>query len=285
MHTLHPTGVACDGLVFAEGLRWHDGRLWLSDVLGERVYSFAPDGEKREEMVLPTRPSGLGFTPDGHLLVVSMRDCKLLCREADGLRTVAELGALAGGDLNDMVVGADGSAYIGNWGFDLFAHAEPRPAAIIRVDPQGEARIAAEDLDFPNGCAITPDGGTFYVAESFAHRLTAFTITRDGSLTARRVVAELPERVPDGICVDAESHVWVSCFGSHEFLRISPAGKITARVVLPESHRAVSCALGGPARRTLFLATAETTLDDLTRGKASSRIEYCEVDVPGAGWP
>lgn len=285
MQTIHPAGTACDGIVFAEGLRWHAGRLWFSDVLGERVYSLAPREDKHEEVVLPTRPSGLGFTPDGRLLVVSMRDCRLLRRDADGLRTVAELTHLVGGDLNDMVVGPDGAAYIGNWGYDLFAHDEPRPANIVRVDAQGSARVVAEDLGFPNGCAIAPDRRTFYVAESFAHRLSAFAIAPDGSLTERRVVAELPECVPDGICVDTEGHLWVSCFGSHEFLRVSPTGEITIRVVLPDGRRAVSCALGGEDRRTLFLATAETTLDDLTRGNARARIDYVTVDVPGGGWP
>lgn len=285
MQTLTPTGIVCDGIVFAEGLRWHAGRLWISDVLGACVYSVAPGGEKRLELTLPTRPSGLGFTPNGDLLVVSMRDCRLLRRDGRGVHTVAELGHLVGGDLNDMVVGADGAAYIGNWGYDLFAHAEPRPANLLRVDAHGAARVVAESLSFPNGCAISPDGRTFYVAESFSHRLTAFTIAANGDLSNRRVVVELPERVPDGICVDAASHVWVSCFGTGEFLRVSPQGAITTRVAIPDGRRAVSCALGGATRRTLFMATAETTLDDLTAGRASARIDSVDVDVPGAGWP
>lgn len=285
MQIVPPAGTAWDGIVFAEGLRWHGGRLWISDVLGARVYSAVPGGEIHLELELPTRPSGLGFTPNGDLLVVSMRDCKLLRVDAQGVHTVAELEHLVGGDLNDMVVGADGVAYIGNWGYDLFAHAEPRPANVVRVAPDGSARVVADDLGFPNGCAITADRRTFYVAESFAHRLTAFTLAADGTLDERRVVAELPGRVPDGICVDAEHHVWVSCFGTHEFLRVAPSGEITMRVPLPDGRRAVSCALGGADRRTLYLATAETTLDDLTAGRANARIDYVTVEVPGAGWP
>jgi sugar lactone lactonase YvrE len=208
----------------------------------------------------------------------------LLRFENGRLDTVAEMSGLMPGDANDMVVDGQGRAFIGNFGYDLFAGAEPRPTCLVAVEADGRARIVADELAFPNGAVITPDGKTLIVAESFGNLLTAFNVKPDGSLSGRRFFAHLGDRTPDGICLDAEGAVWVSCFGQDEFIRVWEGGDIAARVAVP-GRRAVACMLGGEDRRTIFLLTAETTLEELSQGKSKGRIETARVDVPGAGYP
>ena len=279
-----PTVLTAEGIVFPEGPRWHAGKLWFSDLHGARVMTVDHQGRLETVVDVPMRPSGLGFDPRGRLLVVSMRDRRLLRFENGSLETVADMSSLMPGDANDMVVDADGRAFIGNFGFDLFNGGEQRPTCLVVVDPDGRARVVAEDLAFPNGAVITPDGKTLIVAESFANVLTAFNLKPDGSLSGRRFFAHLGDRTPDGICLDAEGAVWVSCFGQDEFIRVWEGGDIAARVAVP-GRRAVACMLGGEDRRTLFLLTAETTVEDLSQGKSKGRIETVRVDVPGAGYP
>jgi sugar lactone lactonase YvrE len=274
-----------EGIVFPEGPRWHDGDLWFSDMHAHRVMKMSPQGRAEVVVEVPTRPSGLGFDGQGRLLVVSMTDRKLL-RFDDGRKTeLADLSPFCGGDANDMVVDGHGRAYVGNFGFDLFAGGgEPRPTNLVLVLADGSARVVASDLVFPNGTVITPDGRTLIVAESFASRLTAFDVADDGSLSGRRIFAALGERTPDGICLDAEGAVWVSCFGQDEFVRVLDGGEITHRIPV-SGRRAVACMLGGADRRTLYLLTAETSVEELAEGKSKGRIETARVEVPGAGWP
>jgi sugar lactone lactonase YvrE len=279
-----PTVLTTEGIVFPEGPRWHAGKLWFSDIHGARVMTVDPQGRLAPVVDVPTRPSGLGFDPRGRLLIVSMRDRRLLRFENGELDTVADMSGLMPGDANDMVVDGQGHAFIGNFGYDLFSGAEPRPASLVVVDVDGRARAVADELAFPNGTVITPDGKTLIVAESFGNVLTAFNVKPDGSLSGRRFFAHLGDRTPDGICLDAEGAVWVSCFGQDEFIRVWEGGEIAARVAVP-GRRAVACMLGGDDRRTLFLLTAETTLEELTQGKSKGRIETARVDVPGAGYP
>lgn len=274
--------VLLGGLVFPEGPRWHDGKLWFSDIFAAKVMTVDPAGRSQEIVSVPELPSGLGFLPDGRLLIVSMRNRLLLRLDSDGLHTVADLSPLVSGDLNDMVVDAQGRAYVGNLGFDLLGGAEPRPANLVLVTPDGKARVVADDLQFPNGAVISPDGKTLIVAETFANRLTAFTVAPDGSLSQRRVFAELGERTPDGICLDAGGAVWVSSFGTDEFVRITEEGTVTHRVPV-SGKRAVACMLGGEGRRTLFLLTAETSFEELAQGKSIGYIETVQVETPGVG--
>lgn len=276
--------VLLEGLVFPEGPRWHRGKLWFSDMHAGKVMTVDPEGHSEDVVSVPERPSGLGFLPDGRLLVVSMQNRLLLRLDPDGLRPVVDLSALVSGDLNDMVVDAEGRAYIGNFGYDLLGGAEPKPTNLVLVTPAGKAQVVADNLDFPNGTVITPDGKTLVVAESFGHRLTAFDISPDGSLSGRRIFAELGERTPDGICLDAAGAIWVSAFATDEFVRVLAGGKITHRVPV-SGRRAVACMLGGEDRRTLFLLTAETTIEDLRQSKSKGRIETVHVEVPGAGFP
>ena len=275
--------VLLDGLAFPEGPRWHDGRLWFSDMHDHRVIATDLDGDAETICEVPNQPSGLGWLPDGRLLVVSMTDRRLLRLENGTLVEHADLSGLASFHCNDMVVDAQGRAYVGNFGFDLIARADPKPAELVLVTGDGEARLAADDLSFPNGTVITPDGRTLIVGESFGRRLTAFGVAADGSLSNRRVWASLEGAVPDGICLDAEGAIWVASPISAEVLRVRSGGEVTHRVAV--STQAFACMLGGLGRRTLFICTAESSDPDECRAKATGRIEIVEVDVPGAGLP
>lgn len=276
--------VLLDGLAFAEGPRWHDGRLFFSDMHAGVVRALDLDGRVETVCEMAHEPSGLGWLPDGRLLVVSMQDRCLLRLDPDGLHVVADLSNLATFHCNDMVVDGKGRAYVGNFGFDLHLEKpEFRKAEIVLVEPDGHARIAADDLSFPNGTVITPDGKTLIVGESFAARLTAFDVAEDGSLSNRRVWAKLENAVPDGICLDAEGAIWVASPVSAEVLRVHEGGRVSERV--PVSTQAFACMLGGPDRRTLFLCTAEESHPERSRAKRTGRIESVRVDVPGAGLP
>lgn len=276
--------VLLDGLLFLEGPRWYDGKLWFSDMFAGKVMTVDMSGNSTVVTQVAERPSGLGFLPDGRLLIVSMQNCQLLRLDLDGLHTAADLSGLAVGNTNDMVVDTQGRAYIGHFGYDLFNAEEPKPATLLLVTPDGSVREVADNLEFPNGTVISPDGKTLIVAETFGKRLTAFSIADDGSLSNRRVFAQFDEETPDGICLDAEGAVWISSFESGEFVRVKDGGDITDRIPVP-GKRAVACALGGPRRQTLFLLTAETSLEELAQGKSLGRIETVQVKTPGAGLP
>lgn len=279
-----PPEVLLDDLIFLEGPRWYDGKLWFSDMFAGQVRTADLSGNTEVIAEVAERPSGLGFLPDGRLLIVSMQNRLLLRLDREGLTTVADLSSLAVGSPNDMVVDTHGRAYIGHFGYDLFGGEEPRPASLLLVTPDGQVREVADGLEFPNGTVISPDGKTLIVAETFGRRLTAFSIADDGGLSERRVFAQFDEETPDGICLDARGGVWVSSFESGEFVRVEDGGMITERIPVP-GKRAVACALGGPQRQTLFLLTAETTLEELAQGKSIGRVETVQVDTPGAGLP
>jgi sugar lactone lactonase YvrE len=276
-------GVLLDGLTFPEGPRWHKGRLWFSDFYSERVLAVDLAGKSETIATVPKRPSGLGWRPDGTLLIVSMLDRALLELKAGGLRPVADLSALAGGPCNDMVVDAAGRAYVGNFGYDRHGGEAPRTTGLIRVDGDGRATRVAEDLMFPNGMVITPDGKTMIVAETYAHRISAFAIGADGGLGARRVFAEMPGCFPDGICLDAEGAVWVADARGHEASRVFEGGRVAQRVAVGD-RTVFACMLGGADRRTLFLCTS-TGSGPAMAEKTDGKIEYARVAVPGAGLP
>ena len=278
------TRILAEGIYFGEGPRWRDGRLWFSDFHAHAVKSVSLAGDVRTEVELDDQPSGLGWMPDGSLLIVSMVKRQVLRRFPDGrLALHADLGAVADFHCNDMVVDDRGRAYIGNFGFDLHAEAPFRPAELVLVPPDGPPRIVADDLAFPNGCVITPDGRTLVVGESGGARLTAFTVAADGSLGERRVWALLESAVPDGICLDAEGAIWVASPVGNEVLRVQEGGAVLDRVRV--STIPFACMLGGPDRRTLFVATAETHQPERVKLKPSGRIEIATVRVPGAGRP
>jgi sugar lactone lactonase YvrE len=272
-----------DGLTFPEAPRWHDGRLWFSDFYSRRVLAVDVSGYVDTIAEIPQRPSGLGWTPDGGLLVVSMLDRSLLRVDGGKSRVVADLSSLATGPCNDMVVDGQGRAYVGNFGFDRHQGEPPRTACIARVDPDGRVSRAAEDLSFPNGTVITPDGQTLIVAETFAHRLTAFDVAADGALSNRRLFAQLDGCFPDGICLDAEGAVWVADARNPRVIRVLDGGRLE-RSVSTGDRPSFACMLGGDDRQTLFVCTC-TASGPAMADKRDGRIEAVKVDVPGAGWP
>lgn len=273
-----------DGLTFPEAPRWHDGRLWFSDFYTQRVVAVDPGGRAETMLEIPQRPSGLGWMPDGALLVVSMLDRRLLRVENGTPRLHADLSALATGPCNDMVVDGQGRAYVGNFGYDRHKGEPPRTTCLARVDPDGRVTRAAEDLFFPNGTVITPDGRTLIIGETQAHRLTAFDMAADGRLDNRRVWASLDENVfPDGMCLDAEDAIWVSDARGPALLRVREGGKVD-RTVSTGTRYAFACMLGGADRRTLFVCTS-TGSGPAMADKRDGAIETVRVDVPGAGLP
>jgi sugar lactone lactonase YvrE len=273
-----------DGLRFAEAPRWIGERLWFSDVHAYQLKTVTGDGTVSVIVDVPGRPSGLGALPDGRILMATALDRRLVAVSQPGsMSALADLSDLATGLLNDMVVDGYGRAYIGDTGFNLAAGDAPGPGRIILWREGGRPRTVAEDVVFPNGCVITPDGSALIICETIAQRITRYRITEDGSLTDREIFAELGTP-PDGLCLDVEGAVWAGLPHAGEFVRILPGGSVTDRI-RSRFPFAVACALGGADRRQLFLCSADTDLPRLARGETTGRIDVIDVGVPGAGWP
>ena len=278
------TKIVCRDLCFGEGPRWHDGRLFLSDMHDYKVLAIDQWGRKETIVEVPGQPSGLGWMPSGDLLVVSMVDRKLMRFDGKRLAVHADLSGLAQFHCNDMVVDAHGRAYVGNFGFDLHANAPFRATDLIAVEPDGEARIVASDLGFPNGAVITPDGSTLIVAESFGGKLTAFAIGAGGDLSGRRAWAALPQGVvPDGICLDRGNGIWLASPATNECLRVEEGGAVTHRVELDQG--AFACMLGGPGERALYILTAPGSHPEQCRAARGGRVEVIDAPYPRAGLP
>lgn len=280
----YQTRVLAEGFRFLEGPRWRDGKLWMSDMLDGNVHTLTPDGTTNLIADVPAHPSGIGFLPDGTPLIVSMQDHRLLRLEDGKLVFHCDLGPWVTGLPNDMVVDRHGRAYVGNFGFDLHAGEEMRPANIVMVDEAGDARVVADDLAFPNGTVISADGKRLIVAETFGRKLSSFDIAPDGTLSNRAVFANLGDYTPDGICLDQECAVWVSAYRQGEFLRVLEGGTITDRIDVGNRH-AVACQLGGNDGRTLFCLTCELGTFAEIQSRRSARVEVALVDVSGAGSP
>ncbi len=270
--------ILCGGVYFGEGPRWRQGRLWFSDFYARAVKSVSLAGDERVEVKLDDAPSGLGWTPDGAMLIVSMAKRRVLRRALDGAMTVhADLSRVATLLSNDMVVDALGGAYVGDFGFDfhdevlkrgeMAAFADHPATKLARVAPGGVVTAAADNMHFPNGGAITPDGKTLIVAETLGARLTAFDIGPDGGLTGRRIWAPTFPRVPDGICLDAAGAIWVANPAATECARIVEGGEVLDSVA------------------TLFLMTAPSSIPERAAAAPRGRIEIVSVDTPHAGLP
>lgn len=295
LHELHTGGS------FFESPRWHDGRWYVSDFYRHEVLTLSEAGEATQVMEVEAQPSGIGWMPDGSMLVVSMKDQTILRRSSEGEVSVhADLSEHCGGNLNDMVVHPSGRAYAGNFGFDLMAFADPAPANLIRVDPDGTVSVAAEDLLFPNGSVITPDGRTLIVGETAACRYTAWTIGEGGSLTDRRVWAQvalapeigpLAETLakltfgPDGCTLDAEGCIWSADSIGARCVRLAEGGEILEEISAPEGLGFFACALGGGDGRTMLLCAAPDFIEGNREGTTEAVLMSTRVEAPHAGLP
>jgi sugar lactone lactonase YvrE len=283
--------IVVDDLIYPEGIRWHRGKVWFSDILAFKVYAYDPATNQCDMIVeIPDRPSGLGFLPDGRLLIATMGERKLLRLDPDGLKTIADLSGICT-SLNDMVVDAHGRAYIDK--YDM-AFGGQMSGGLVMVDPAGAYRIVADKMKVPNGLAITPDGKTLVAADLMANRLVAFEIAPDGSLGHEQSFAELGADSPDGICLDAAGAVWAGFPFQGRVRRIERGGKMTHEIAYG-SKWGIAPVLGGTDRRTLFICTADVTLDKLVHlmehpkdagNHCKGWIEAVEgMEIPGAGWP
>lgn len=276
----YKTEMLVDQLIFAEGLRWHQKALWFSDMWDHKVIRLDSSNKCDTMAQVPNRPSGLGFFKDGTPIVVSMTDRCIYTIKDGSLLSFADLSQIVKGDANDMLVTPDDCIYVGNFGYDLFGGAEFATTNLILVDGDKNIRAVAEDLTFPNGMALIDNGATLVVAETWANRLTAFTRLSDGSLTNRRVFAELGQRTPDGICADREDGIWISSFETGEFVRILEGGQVTDVVNVP-GKKAVACALGGTDGKQLYCSTYAGAIEDMHTGKRLGAIEVASVSVAG----
>lgn len=293
--------ILADGFSYLECPRWHDGRVWLSDFYTHSVVAVSLDGGVEELATVPGQPSGLAWLPDGRMLVVSMKDQQVLRREPDGSLVVhADLSAHARGLCNDMVVGAGGNAYVGEFGFDLMGGAAFASAPILRIDPEGNVTVAAEGLKFPNGSVITPDGRRLIVDETFGNRISAFDIAADGSLGQRRdwatfgdVPAEgapLPELLagtrvaPDGNTLDAEGCLWVADAVGNRVIRVREGEGIVDEISTGDLG-VYAVGLGGEDGRTLFLCLAPDFEEHKRAPVREAKLGCVRVDAPHAGLP
>lgn len=288
------------GMSFTECPRWHDGRLWFVDFYTHAIYSVTEDGDDlRTEVEVPHQPSGLGWLPDGRLLFVSMRDAKVMRREADGSVVVhADVATEVAGHPNDMVVDAEGRAWLGNFGFDLMGGADVAPTVLLRVDPDGTVAVVADDVWFPNGSVVTPDGTTLVVDETFGNRVSAFDIAADGSLGPRRDWArfgDLPtsrslgevipalDVAPDGCTLDAEGCLWLADATHGRVIRVREGGEIVDEI--QAGTGVFACGLGGADGTTLFLCCAPDFDEHARSAAREAEIKALTVAVPHAGLP
>jgi sugar lactone lactonase YvrE len=274
------------GLVIPESPRWHEGRLWLSNWGAQEVVAVDLNGKSEVVARVPTTiPFSIDWLPDGRLLIVSGPERVLLRREPDGsLATHADLTDLSPHGWNEIVVDGRGNAYVNGAGFDLMGGGEFAPGIVALVTPDGSARQVADGVAFPNGMAVTPDNSTLILAESYANQLTAFDIAAGGSLSNRRVWADLGDGVPDGICLDAEGAVWYGDVPNKRCVRVREAGEVLRTIELDRG--CFACTLGGEDGKTLFMMAAEW------RGPASmfdeprtGQVLAAPAPAPGAGWP
>jgi sugar lactone lactonase YvrE len=272
------------GLALGESPRWHADRLWLSDWGAQEVIAVDRDGTREVIVQVPALPFCIDWLPDGRLLIVSGRDGLLLRHEPDGsLVTHVDLTSLSAHPWNEIVVDGRGSAYVNNIGFD-FPASEFAPGIIALVTLDGSVRQVADGVAFPNGMVVTPDNTTLILAESYGNRLTAFDIAADGSLSNRRVWADLDGGFPDGICLDAEGAIWYGDVPNKRCVRVREGGEVLQTIDLDRG--CFACMLGGADRRTLFMIANEWGGPGAMGGGArTGQVLAVEVPVPGDGWP
>jgi sugar lactone lactonase YvrE len=280
--SLPDMGVLMEGIKFGESPRWHDGRVWFSDWGAHQVIALDPSGSHEVVVSVESFPMCIDFLPDGRLIVVDSARRRVLRREADGSMVVhADLAPLADKPWNDIVVDAAGNAYINTIGFD-FPGGEPAPGSVALVTPSGSAHVVAGDLAFPNGMAITADGATLIVAESYGNRLTAYGIGVDGNLVGRRIWADTRDDHPDGICVDAEGAVWYADVGNQRCVRIREGGDVLDTVELDRG--AFACTLSrGDQPPQLYVVCQQW--GGLESSEPTGQVVAFPAPAPGGGRP
>ncbi len=272
------------GLAFPESPRWNEDRLWFSDWGAHEVIAVDLEGKSEVIVRVPSFPMCIDRLPDGRLLIVSASEGLLLRREPDGsLLTYADLTGLADHKWNDIVVDGRGNAYVNNIGFD-FPGGEFAPGILALVTPDGSARQVAEGVAFPNGMVVTPDNSTLILAESYGNRLTGFDIAADGSLSNRRLWADLQGGAPDGICLDAENAIWYGDVPNKRCVRVREGGEVLQTIHLDRG--CFACTLGGADKRTLFLMANEWRgTANMADGSRTGQVLTAEAPAPGVGWP
>jgi sugar lactone lactonase YvrE len=293
--------LVADGFSFTEGPRWRNDRLFVSDMFNHQVVTIDQAGQASILCDVPEQPSGLGFAPDGALLVVSQKDRRVMRWNGSELVLWSDLSEILPFMCNDMVVDAAGRAYVGNFGWNSDEDPTPRETAIALVQPDGSAAVAADGLIFPNGMAISEDGGTLFVAETYGARISAFDIATDGSLRNHRIWASFTDQrfasihdaigagviLPDGIALDAEGALWIGDAAGRAAVRVAEGGAVVGQVATG-AMTPYAVALGGPDRRTLFICASTPLLEielPFRPGVTKSNILSTRVPVPGAGRP
>jgi sugar lactone lactonase YvrE len=271
------------GLAFPESPRWHDGRLWLSDWVAHEVIAIDSDGGTEVVARVEAFPFSIDWLPDGPMLVTAGRD--LLRLEPDGsLSTHSDLSELTEFGWNEIVVDGRGNAYVNGPGFDMMGGGEFAPGIVAVLRPDGSADVVAEGVAFPNGMAVTPDGSTLIVADSYGKELTGFEIADDGSLSNRRTWADLGEGTPDGICLDSEGAAWYADVPNRSCTRVAEGGEVLERVELDRG--CFACMLGGPDGRTLFMLVQEWSGPEAVgKGPRTGQVLTSEAPAPHAGRP
>jgi sugar lactone lactonase YvrE len=271
------------GRAFVESPRWHEGRLWFCDWLTQEIISVDLRGKSEVMFRVESLPFSIDWLLDGRLVVTS--GTQVLLEQPDGsLATHADLSSLCKKGLNEIVVDGRGNVYVNDVGFDLMAGEKFAPGIIALLTPDGVSRQAADGLAFPNGMAVTPDNSTLIVAESYGQKLTAFDINPDGSLSKRRVWADLGKGVPDGICIDADKAVWYGDVPNKRCVRVREGGEVLQVINLDRG--CFACMLGGTDGKTLFMMAAEWHgVSKMSDGDRTGQVLTVTAPVPGAGWP
>ena len=271
------------GRAFVESPRWHEGRLWFSDWLTREIIAVDLSGMSEVMFRVPTFPFSIDWLPDGRLVATS--GTQVLRGQADGsLTSHADLSNLSKKGWNEIVVDGRGNVYVNNVGFDLLGSENFAPGIIGLLTPDGAARQVADGMAFPNGMAVTPDNSTLIVAESYGKKLTAFDIALDGSLSNRRVWADLGRGVPDGICMDSDNAVWYADVPNKRCVRVREGGEVLQ--VIDLDRGCFACMLGGPDRKTLFMMAAEWHgVSKMSEAPRTGQVLTLEAAAPGAGWP
>jgi sugar lactone lactonase YvrE len=271
------------GLYFPEGARWRDGAFWFSDIGARKVHRLVPGGALETVVEVDAQPSGLGWLPDGRLLVVSMIDQKLLRLEGGKLVEHADMSGVAKHWCNDMLVDPRGWAYVSCTGAPAGADAEIVPAPLIAVSPEGRVSVAAPDMMFPNGVAASADNRRLFVAETGANRLTRFDMEADGSLSNPVLHAEIPGAWPDGIAIDAKDELWVADPLGKTIIHLGADGSVVQRVDLGGATP-MACTLGGPNGDLLMVCAVEELDFHAIGAKPQGWIEVYKIDARAPGY-